>query len=147
MYERSVVGVQDVPADAVSRYGIVGATPIPQSLRLSQIHCMAEKPQPAQAPSTLAIIGRYILTPKIFEFLDDGNIGAGGEIQLTDALVQVNEIQGMVACEFEGRRYDVGEKLGFIEATIELALARSVLRQELQAIMRRLVTSEELVVS
>ncbi|WDL95269.1 UTP--glucose-1-phosphate uridylyltransferase GalU [Alicyclobacillus sp. ALC3] len=145
-YEMPVVGVQNVPKEAVSRYGIVGSIPMGTSRRLSQIREMVEKPQPVEAPSNLAIIGRYVLTPDVFDFLELGQIGAGGEIQLTDALVEVNRKQGMIACEFEGRRYDVGEKLGFIEATLELALGRKDLRDELQAMMRRMIVAEEFVV-
>jgi UTP--glucose-1-phosphate uridylyltransferase len=90
-----------------------------------------EKPKLGTAPSNLAIIGRYIFTPEIFLFLEKQEIGAGGEIQLTDAIQRLNHIQRVFAYEFEGERYDVGEKLGFIETTIEFALQKEELREEL----------------
>jgi UTP--glucose-1-phosphate uridylyltransferase len=101
---------------------------------------LVEKPSLEQAPSTLAITGRYILTPTIFRFLENGQIGAGGEIQLTDALRKVNQLEGMVAYQFSGRRYDVGEKMGYIEATLELALEREDLREHVLTLMNRLST-------
>ncbi|OFW82249.1 MAG: UTP--glucose-1-phosphate uridylyltransferase [Alicyclobacillus sp. RIFOXYA1_FULL_53_8] len=132
----AVLGVQDVPLEDVSRYGIVGS--VPMRPRLSRIQQLVEKPQAQYAPSTLAIIGRYILTPKVFDFLENARAGVGGEIQLTDALTQLNELEGMFAYQFEGRRYDVGEKLGFIEATLELALEQPELRESVERLMARL---------
>jgi UTP--glucose-1-phosphate uridylyltransferase len=90
-----------------------------------------EKPAKGAAPSNLAIIGRYILTPEIFIFLEKQEVGAGGEIQLTDAIQKLNQIQRVFAYQFEGKRYDVGEKLGFIQTTIEFALQNEELRYHL----------------
>ncbi|GMA61156.1 UTP--glucose-1-phosphate uridylyltransferase GalU [Alicyclobacillus fastidiosus] len=143
-YGKSVVGVKSVPVEHVSRYGIVGVDSI--GPRLSRVKSLVEKPSPVLAPSTLAIIGRYVLTPNIFEYLESGHIGAGGEIQLTDALEYVNSLQGMMAYEIDGRRYDVGEKLGFIEATLELALSRPDLQSNVRNLMQRLLLEEEVTV-
>jgi UTP--glucose-1-phosphate uridylyltransferase len=90
-----------------------------------------EKPKQGTAPSNLAIMGRYVLTPEIFTFLDRQEIGAGGEIQLTDAIQKLNEVQTVYAYDFEGKRYDVGEKLGFVKTTIDLALKNEEIRKEL----------------
>ncbi|MCD5325934.1 MULTISPECIES: UTP--glucose-1-phosphate uridylyltransferase GalU [Pontibacillus] len=125
----SVVGVQRVPDEETHRYGIID--PDHHGGDRYHVRSFIEKPEQGQAPSNLAIIGRYILTPEIMMFLDQQEIGAGGEIQLTDAIQKLNEIQRVFAYEFNGRRYDVGEKLGFIETTIELALEREELRDEL----------------
>jgi UTP--glucose-1-phosphate uridylyltransferase len=135
---KSVVAVQNVPMDQVSRYGIVDG--VATSNRLWKVNDLVEKPSPEDAPSTLAITGRYILTPATFDFLENGKIGAGGEIQLTDALREVNQAEGMLAYEFSGRRYDVGEKIGFIEATLELALEREDLRQHVLKMIDGLVS-------
>ncbi|GGH84212.1 UTP--glucose-1-phosphate uridylyltransferase [Pullulanibacillus pueri] len=115
----SVIGVQEVPYDQTSRYGIID--PSGNEDRLYKVNQFVEKPK-ENPPSNLAIMGRYVLTPEIFEFLDKQEIGAGGEIQLTDAIQKVNELQGVYAYNFEGDRYDVGEKLGFILTTIDFAL-------------------------
>lgn len=125
----SVIGVKQVPEDETNRYGIID--PIDQFGRSFQVRNFVEKPQLGTAPSNLAIIGRYIFTPEIFLFLDKQEIGAGGEIQLTDAIQQLNQIQRVFAYEFEGKRFDVGEKLGFIETTIEFALQKEELRKNL----------------
>ncbi|HWJ80157.1 MAG TPA: UTP--glucose-1-phosphate uridylyltransferase GalU [Niallia sp.] len=119
----SVIGVKVVPDSETHRYGIVD--PIPdQQERTYQVKEFVEKPKKGEAPSNLAIIGRYIFTPEIFHFLESQEVGTGGEIQLTDAIEKLNKIQRVFAYEFEGNRYDVGEQLGFIQTTIELALKR-----------------------
>lgn len=141
-FNTAVLGVQNVPQEDVSRYGIVGSVPIRN--RLSRISRLVEKPSSEYAPSTLAIIGRYILTPKVFDFLENAEAGVGGEIQLTDALTQLNHVEGIMAYEFEGRRYDVGEKLGFIEATLELALEQPELRDSVQQLLVKLTDSERI---
>ena len=138
----AVLGVQDVPKNDVSRYGIVGAVPIRS--RLSRVQELVEKPKPEYAPSTLAIIGRYILTPRVFDFLENAPAGVGGEIQLTDALIRLNDKEGIVAYEFEGRRYDVGEKLGFIEATLDLALEQPDLRDSVQELIAHLLEQHQI---
>lgn len=125
----SIIGVKNVPENETNRYGIID--PIHQEGRSYQVKNFVEKPKLGTAPSNLAIIGRYIFTPEIFLFLEKQEIGAGGEIQLTDAIQRLNHIQRVFAYEFEGERYDVGEKLGFIETTIEFALQKEELREEL----------------
>ncbi|NYE03615.1 UTP--glucose-1-phosphate uridylyltransferase [Bacillus niacini] len=129
----SVIGVKQVPEDETDRYGIID--PIEQFERSFQVRNFVEKPKKGTAPSNLAIIGRYIFTPEIFLFLDKQEIGAGGEIQLTDAIQKLNQIQRVFAYEFEGQRYDVGDKLGFIETTIEFALQKEELRDDLLKFM------------
>ncbi|MEW4272099.1 UTP--glucose-1-phosphate uridylyltransferase GalU [Priestia megaterium] len=135
----SVIGVQTVPDSQTHRYGIVD--PISNDDRRHQIRKFVEKPAAGTAPSNLAIMGRYVFTPEIFKFLEEQEIGAGGEIQLTDAIQKLNEIQRVFAYDFEGKRYDVGEKLGFIETTIEFALQHEDLKDDLFDIMKKLVDS------
>ncbi|MFS0775272.1 UTP--glucose-1-phosphate uridylyltransferase GalU [Neobacillus sp. 3P2-tot-E-2] len=135
----SVIGVQRVPEDETHRYGIID--PTDQQGRSYQVSNFVEKPKNGTAPSNLAIIGRYIFTPEIFMFLDKQEIGAGGEIQLTDAIQNLNHIQRVFAYEFEGNRYDVGEKLGFIETTIEFALKKEELREDLLKFMAKQLDS------
>lgn len=116
----SVIGVQSVPHEETNRYGIID--PINNENRLYRVRQFIEKPELGSAPSNLAIMGRYVLTPEIFTFLELQEVGAGGEIQLTDAIQKLNEKQPVHAYNFEGKRFDVGEKLGFILTTIEFAL-------------------------
>ncbi|KZM52252.1 UTP--glucose-1-phosphate uridylyltransferase [Geobacillus stearothermophilus] len=143
-YERtfsSVIGVKRVPEEETHRYGIID--PLEQQGRRYQVRRFVEKPAPGTAPSNLAIVGRYVLTPEIFLFLEKQEVGAGGEIQLTDAIGRLNEIQRVFAYEFEGKRYDVGEKLGFIETTIEFALQNEELRADLLAFLEQIVAKEK----
>ncbi|MGN8232545.1 UTP--glucose-1-phosphate uridylyltransferase GalU [Priestia flexa] len=133
----SVIGVQTVGDDQTHRYGIVD--PISNEGRRYQVNTFVEKPAPGTAPSNLAIMGRYVFTPEIFEFLEEQEIGAGGEIQLTDAIQKLNEIQRVFAYDFEGKRFDVGEKLGFIQTTIEFALNHEELRKEMLIFMEELL--------
>lgn len=126
----SVIGVQEVPDSETHRYGIID--PIEGAGRRYQVKKFVEKPVQGTAPSNLAIIGRYIFTPEIFRFLEEQQIGAGGEIQLTDAIEKLNQIQRVFAYQFEGNRYDVGEQLGFIQTTIELALKREDIKEPLK---------------
>ncbi|WP_019156109.1 UTP--glucose-1-phosphate uridylyltransferase GalU [Robertmurraya massiliosenegalensis] len=125
----SVIGVQTVPEHETHRYGII--EPSKQLGNRYAVRHFVEKPSVGTAPSNLAIIGRYILTPEIFLFLEKQEIGAGGEIQLTDAIQKLNEIQRVFAYEFEGKRYDVGEKIGFILTMLEFALQREELKDEI----------------
>jgi len=125
----SVIGVQTVPDHQTHRYGIID--PISSEGRRYQVNSFVEKPKQGTAPSNLAIMGRYILTPEIFTFLEQQETGAGGEIQLTDAIQKLNEIQRVFAYDFEGKRFDVGEKIGFIQTTIEFALQHEELKREL----------------
>nr|WP_315362819.1 UTP--glucose-1-phosphate uridylyltransferase GalU [Cytobacillus firmus] len=129
----SVIGVQTVSPEETHRYGIID--PSDQSGRRYQVNHFVEKPKQGTAPSNLAIMGRYILTPEIFMFLEQQELGAGGEVQLTDAIQKLNQIQRVFAYDFEGVRYDVGEKFGFIKTTIEMALKDETLRDELVRFM------------
>ena len=137
----SVIGVQQVPEDQTHRYGIID--PLTNEGRLYQVKNFVEKPKPGTAPSNLAILGRYVFTPEIFMYLDKQQIGAGGEIQLTDAIQKLNEIQRVFAYDFEGKRYDVGEKLGFIQTTLEFAMQDSELKDSLIPFMQDLLSKEE----
>ena len=126
----SIIGVQPVSSDVTHRYGIVD----PQESLQNGLHKVAsfvEKPAPGTEPSNLAILGRYLFTPQIFKYLETQEIGMGGEIQLTDAITRLNEEECVYAFEFDGKRYDVGEKLGFIKTTLEMALLREDLREEM----------------
>jgi len=134
--ETSVIAVQQVPWTETHKYGIVSFRD--RSDRCLAVEDLIEKPQPGEAPSNMAVIGRYILEPDIFRILEECGPGRGGEIQLTDALRVMNVSKRMIAYEFEGKRYDVGDKLGYIEATIEFALRREELRPELEAYLKRL---------
>jgi UTP--glucose-1-phosphate uridylyltransferase len=129
----SVVAVMEVPREETSRYGVIAAQPSEDPLdhgRLHQVTQLVEKPEPARAPSNLAIIGRYVLTPKIFDKLEQTQRGAGGEIQLTDAIQAMMEEQAVYAYEFEGTRYDAGTTMGWLKASVELALQRPDLGAE-----------------
>jgi UTP--glucose-1-phosphate uridylyltransferase len=126
-YGNSVVALMEVPKDAISAYGVVDAEPVSHqggSGRLYRIRNMVEKPKPEDAPSNLAIIGRYILSPEIFKSIESIEPGRGGEIQLTDALKHLLRSRPVYGYKFEGKRYDAGDKLGFLMATVEFALRR-----------------------
>jgi len=123
----AVVALMEVPEEKVSAYGIVDAEPVDHNgsrERLFRIRSMVEKPSRANAPSRLAIIGRYVLTPEIFNALEAVPPGAGGEIQLTDGLKHLLKSRPVYGLKFEGKRYDAGDKLGFLKATVEFALRR-----------------------
>lgn len=126
--QSSIVGVQSVSDDETHRYGIVD--PSQKEGRLYQVSHFVEKPKAGTAPSNLAIMGRYVFTPEIFNYLGKHQIGAGGEIQLTDAIQMLNEEQNVFAYDFQGRRYDVGEKIGFLKTTVDLALQNKEIRDE-----------------
>ncbi|MGL5352160.1 MAG: UTP--glucose-1-phosphate uridylyltransferase GalU [Clostridium sp.] len=128
-YKTSVLGVQTVPQEHVCRYGIVDGIQIED--RVMKVKGLVEKPSVEEAPSNVAILGRYIVTPKIFEILENTKPGKGNEIQLTDALLTLIGEEAMYAYNFEGRRYDVGDKQGFLEATIEYALRNPELKDGL----------------
>src|SRR5690625_5151967 len=125
----SIVGVQKVADNETDRYGIVNASE--RIGRRYQVKEFVEKPKQGTAPSNLAIMGRYVLTPEIFTHLGKHEIGAGGEIQLTDAIQALNESEKVYAYDFDGKRYDVGEKLGFVKTTVELALQNDEIKGEL----------------
>jgi len=120
----SVLATQVVEGPAISSYGVLDAKPVPGNPRLFEVHDLVEKPKPKDAPSNLAIIGRYILTPAIFEMLASTELGAGGELQLTDGLRQLLKKEKVYGYTFEGKRHDTGDKLGFLKATVEFALKR-----------------------
>ena len=137
----SVVAVTEVSPEETDRYGIIRYEPAGDELdhdRLHQVTGLVEKPAPGEAPSNLAIIGRYILTPKIFEKLEQTQRGAGGEIQLTDAIEALMAEQPVYAYEFEGARYDAGTTMGWLKASVELALARPDLGREFGEYLRAL---------
>ncbi|MFD1954947.1 UTP--glucose-1-phosphate uridylyltransferase GalU [Paenibacillus thailandensis] len=137
-YEReqaSVVAVMEVPWDQTHKYGIVA---LEEGRTSGRVTGLVEKPLPGQAPSNSAIVGRYVLSPTVFELLEKAQPGKGGEIQLTDSLQRLQEIEPLVAYRFDGRRYDVGDKLGFVQATIDFALER----EDLSAAVREYLSGK-----
>jgi UTP--glucose-1-phosphate uridylyltransferase len=137
----SVIGVMEVPESETHRYGIID--PSEQQGSRYKVRKFVEKPKQGTAPSNMAIIGRYVFTPEIFKYLEEMEVGAGGEIQLTDAIEKLNAEQSVYACAFEGNRFDVGEKLGFVETTLEFALQRPDLKDELIAFMKEKIAQYE----
>jgi UTP--glucose-1-phosphate uridylyltransferase len=138
--QASIVGVQTVPDEDVNKYGIVEpAKGENVDNRRVKLRSMVEKPKMEEAPSNLAVLGRYVLTPEIFDYLETQTPGAGGEIQLTDAIKNLMISQSVYAYDFEGVRYDVGDKFGFIKATIEYALEREELKDKLHEYLKELV--------
>lgn len=127
-YKTTILGVQEVPKDEVDKYGIVLGKLIEN--RVYKVKDLIEKPNVENAPSNIAILGRYIIRPEIFNILEHTKPGKNGEIQLTDALRDLTKYEAIYAYNFEGRRYDVGDKLGFLEATVEYALRNEELRKE-----------------
>jgi UTP--glucose-1-phosphate uridylyltransferase len=119
-YNCSLLGVQDVAREETASYGIVAARPMTE--RLEQVTAIVEKPKPADAPSTLAVVGRYVLTPRIFHHLENAPPGSGGEIQLTDGIASLLNEQQVLAYRYQGVRYDCGSKLGYLQATVEFGL-------------------------
>lgn len=125
-----VIGVEEVPEEDVHKYGIIAPDKIKYEQHTMKVKTLVEKPEPNQAPSRFGIVGRYILTPDIFDILSRQEPGKGGEIQLTDSIKTLNERRTVLACQFKGVRYDIGEKLGFIKATLDFALQREDLKEE-----------------
>ena len=135
--EPFAVGVQEVPLEETSKYGIVDGESLGE--RIYRARDLVEKPSPKDAPATrLAIMGRYILNPAIFDILENLKPGKGGEIQLTDGLRELGMLQEIMAYDFEGRRYDVGDKLGFVKATIEYGLLHDDISLELKTYLQEL---------
>lgn len=130
-YQCSILGVQQVALEETSSYGIVDAKPV--TANLSKVDAIVEKPKPADAPSTLGVVGRYILTPRIFHHLENIPFGAGGELQLTDGIAQLLQEQQVLAYAFDGVRYDCGSKLGYLKATVEHALKHPEVAEEFKA--------------
>ena len=136
----SVLATQVVEGKAISSYGVLDAKPVPGKWngRLFEVQNLVEKPKPEDAPSNLAIIGRYILTPAIFEMLASTELGAGGELQLTDGLRQLLKQEKIYGYTFEGKRHDTGDKLGFLKATVEFALKRDDLGADFREYLKTL---------
>lgn len=122
----SILGVQDVPREATASYGIVDAEKLEDNLL--KVNSIVEKPKPAEAPSTLGVVGRYVFTPQIFDCLEKVKPGKGNEIQLTDGIADLMKIQDVLAYRFSGKRFDCGSKLGFMQANVELALKHPELK-------------------
>ena len=136
-YETSVIGTHQVPKEDVSKYGIIQPVHGEEGKAVQEIESLVEKPHIEEAPSTLAIMGRYILTPAIFPILENLSAGKGGEIQLTDGLIKLNEMEKILSYNFEGTRYDIGDKLGFVKATIDFALLRGDLQDDIKTYMQQ----------
>lgn len=136
-FGQTVIAVETVPLEKVSRYGIVGGNYL--SAKVLQINQLIEKPEPAQAPSNLAIAGRYILTPEIFRALEKTPRGKGNEIQLTDALRILLKEEGIIATIIEGKRYDIGSKMDFLKTTVEFALKRKEFAKGFEEFLRETV--------
>lgn len=132
-YRCSLLGVENVAADQTKNYGIVASMPLNQ--QIEQVSAIVEKPEPEDAPSTLGVVGRYILTPRIFHHLDSVQAGAGGEIQLTDGISSLLSEEQVLAYRFNGVRYDCGSKLGYLEATIRLGLKHPEVGADLRALI------------
>ena len=130
----SVLGVENVPKEQTNRYGIVGSSPLEPDVE--QVHAIVEKPHPNVAPSTLAVVGRYILTPRIFHHLAKVQRGAGGEIQLTDGIADLMQEEKLLAHRFKGVRYDCGSKFGYLQAQIAFGLQHPEVRDEFVAYLK-----------
>lgn len=139
-YRASILGVQEVEPENVDKYGIVDGEKVAENVY--KVKDLVEKPDRNKAPSNVAILGRYILTPEIFDILGDLPPGKNGEVQLTDALVKLNERDKLFAYTFEGRRYDLGDKQGFLQATVDFALKRPELRDEFLLYIERVYNRE-----
>ncbi len=135
-YRTSILGVQTVPHEVVNKYGIIAGKQVDD--RVYKVNDMVEKPSLEEAPSNVAVLGRYIITPEIFPFLETQDAGKGGEIQLTDALKRLAKEQAMYAYDFKGHRYDVGSKAGFIQANLEFALRNDELKEEMKEYLQKL---------
>lgn len=136
---RSVLGVERVPQEETNKYGVVKPAVLDE--RVYKIEDIVEKPQPADAPSNLAVVGRYILTPRIFKMLEKTGAGAGGEIQLTDAIAALLEEEQVLAYEFQGKRYDCGNKLGYLQATVEYGLKHEELNAEFRDYLKSIAST------
>ena len=136
----SILGVQEVPQDMVNKYGIV--KPLDKQKKLMEINGMIEKPSPSDAPSNWAVLGRYILTNRIFDILKNQKPGKNNEIQLTDSIVTLLDYEKVYACEFEGIRYDIGDKFGYVKSTIDFALTRPDLADKVKEYIKELSNKE-----
>ena len=138
-YGCSVLGVEQVPPSETDKYGIVSTGD--DDGEIANIINIIEKPKPVQAPSNLAVVGRYLLTPRIFDYLERTGSGSGGEIQLTDAIAELLSEEKVLAYRFQGKRYDCGSKLGYLQATVEYALKHPELKDEFAAYLHELCHS------
>jgi UTP--glucose-1-phosphate uridylyltransferase len=134
-FQRSVLALEKVPMENISSYGCVRANEV--SDRVFEVVDMVEKPKQEEAPSDMAIIGRYVLTPRIFGILEQQEPGKGGEIQLTDAILKLSREEKVYGCLFEGLRHDCGDKLGFLKATVDMALKRKEFKGEFEDYLRK----------
>lgn len=137
-YGCSVLGVEEVEAGETDKYGICRTVPFEGGL--GRVEGIIEKPKPEEAPSSLAVVGRYILTPRIFEFLETTGRGAGGEIQLTDAIAQLLRKEQVLSYPFVGRRFDCGSKLGYLQATVEYALKHPAVKHDFREYLSEVIT-------
>ncbi|MRH43935.1 UTP--glucose-1-phosphate uridylyltransferase GalU [Aquibacillus halophilus] len=141
-YGKSVVGVQEVESEMISNYGVIAPDNSEDLLdNVMKVKYLVEKPKQKDAPSNFAVMGRYILTPEIFDILGDLQPDQGGEIQLTDGLKILNETQQILAYNFKGKRYDIGNKLGFIKATIDFSLNRDDLRDDVKKYLQQTLSN------
>ena len=132
----SILGVEEVPPEETYKYGVIKGSSIGE--RVWNVEAMVEKPKPEEAPSNVAVVGRYILTPRIFDMIEHLGKGAGGEYQLTDAIVELLEHEKVVAYQFQGRRYDCGSKLGYLQASVEYALKHPELSEDFRQYLQSL---------
>lgn len=133
-HQCSILGVQDVPREHTKQYGIVSSTNLAKDIE--RVHGIVEKPKPEVAPSTLAVVGRYVLTPRIFHHLENVKPGAGGEIQLTDGIAELIKEEQLLAYRFSGIRYDCGSKLGYLQAQVAFGLKHAELRKDFAAYLK-----------
>ena len=133
----SILGIEQVPHQTVNRYGIIDSAPIAESL--FRVNGIVEKPSIDKAPSNLAVVGRYILTPRIFRLLEQTQRGAGNEIQLTDGIAKLLKEESVLGYEFDGKRFDCGSKSGYLKATVEFALQHPELKEEFDDYLQNLV--------
>ncbi len=138
-YPSNILAVEKVPMEQISRYGVVEIDPLTD--RVGKVRSMVEKPSPEKAPSDLGVVGRYILTPDIFNAIRESSSGAQGEIQLTDAIDQLGRQQPVYSLQVEGRRYDCGSKIGYLEATVEYALEHEELGEDFRAFLQQAAAS------
>jgi UTP--glucose-1-phosphate uridylyltransferase len=139
-FQTSIIGVQEVPRSELNKYGIISGTKIEEDIYM--IKDLIEKPEIEKAPSNIAILGRYIITPKIFEILENATPGINGEVQLTDALKRLLEFEPIYAYIFQGKRYDIGDKIGFLKANIEFALRQKDIREDFLSYLRNEVNHD-----
>ena len=135
-YKCSVLGVQQVPREETRSYGIVASTPLKNDLE--SVQAIVEKPKPQEAPSTLAVVGRYVLTPRIFHHLARLGKGAGGEIQLTDGIAALMQEEQVLAYRYHGKRYDCGSKIGYLEATLAMARKHPEVGAEFELLLQKM---------